>query len=316
MVESIRHRLTPWLLCVASVGAAGLLSGIIGGAIGPAAAGETRRPIPTLEFTLPGEQEGGLLVPGQAFVLSVRLTDWQPPRKKEELNEELVVIFDSPAFPRRLLPLTPDGASKDPATSVVFEPRPFAVGAGDKALRIEVTVARLHGMRIEQMLKRTVYLTLTPAAPAPSSAAAPPPAPDAVPADPDPAPPAPADETASAGQPVLPPEEVQEEDLGSPPPLVQSPVYWKTVRELLGRRWQHQLGQFRKGQAGRGLRVRFRLYSGGAAQLIQIERTSGNAAVDEAGLRAVLASLPFPPFPPSIQESSVEVHLDLPGAKP
>lgn len=306
-----------WLFHIAPATRAMVATMLVAWAFAPAApagarsAGEASRQAPSVEFDLPRGVEEGLLVPGQAFTLSLRLADWTPAR-----GEEVVAIFESPAFPRRLVPLAADGASADLGATVVFEPRPFAPG-GEQALRVEVAIARLRGMRIEPVFTRTLYLTYaTPPAPpaAPAEPAAAPgaeaPAPAAPPQD-QPAP----DGAMSQGQPVLPVEEVKEEDLGGGAPAAQSPVYWRTVRELLSRRWQVQLGQLGKGQAGRGLRVRFRLYAGGLAQLIQVERSSGNALADEAGLRAVLTALPFPPFPPEVREPSVELHVDLPGAR-
>ncbi len=292
-------------LCTAACCALVLLSAWLP----PCSAGEGSQAGPTLQFDLPGGSETGPLAPGQAFALSVRLMDW-----KSTGAEELVAIFESPAFPRRLAPLLPDGPSGAPVTSVVFEPRPFAVGMDDRALRIEVAIARLRGMRIEPVLKRTVYLTIgtRPRATRPDAAI---PAPSADKAGPRPDSASAPDQPAAQGQPILPPEEVQEEDLGSGSPAAQSPVYWRAVRETLSRRWQHQLVQIGSRAAARGPRVRFRLYADGLAQLIQVERSSGDPRVDEAGLQAVLASLPFPPFPPTVREPSVEVHLDLPGAR-
>ena len=57
------------------------------------------------------------------------------------------------------------------------------------------------------------------------------------------------------------------------------------VGESVALHWQQQRAQLRKDQAGRGLRVQFRLYPGGFAQLVQIERSSGDPNVDEAGMR-------------------------------
>lgn len=305
-----------WSLRAASVAcaAAAALAAAVSGPMSPAAArpaGAASPRTPSLEFDLPRGVEEGLLVPGQAFTLSLRLTDWTAAR-----GDEVAAIFESPAFPRRLVPLAADGASAGLGATVVFEPRPFAPG-GEQALRIEVAIARLRGMRIEPVLKRTLYLTYGSPPPSPAEPAAPPSAPSAG----DPAPTAaspplpPPDGALPADRPVLPVEEVREEDLGGGAPAAQSPLYWRTVRELLSRRWQVQLGQLGKGQGARGLRVRFRLYAGGLAQLIQVERSSGDARVDEAGLRAVLTSLPFPPFPTEVREPSVELHVDLPGAR-
>jgi len=92
-------------------------------------------------------------------------------------------------------------------------------------------------------------------------------------------------------------------------------VYWKNVSDSVARHWQQRRAQLRKDKAARSLRVQFRLYPAGFAQLIQVERSSGDATVDEAGLHTVLSLNPFPPFPPDVREPSVDVHVDLPGAR-
>jgi TonB family protein len=116
-------------------------------------------------------------------------------------------------------------------------------------------------------------------------------------------------------QPLLLPEDIREENLGEIPPTVSGPVYWKQISEAVAKRWGQELSQLGKGRAARDLRVKFQLYPGGFAQLVQIERSSGSPNVDEAALRTVLGLHPFPPFPPDVQEPSVDVHVDLPGTR-
>lgn len=272
-------------------------------------AAEPQHSTPVLTFDLSPNNENGLLDPGQAFDFSVRLKGLKPRRE-----EELVAIFESLAYPDRLVAFTPDDASADLIASTSFEPRPIAAGADGQPLRIEVVVARLRGMRLETVFSRAVYLTTVPAPSAPSEAA-PASAPGTALLD------ALLDQASAtdrAGrpvQPLLPPEEIVVEELGGGSSAVSGPVYWKNVGESVALHWQQRRAQLRKDQAGRGLRVQFRLYPGGFAQLIQVERSSGDPSVDEAGLRTVLSLHPFPPFPLDVREPSVDVHVDLPGSK-
>jgi TonB family protein len=271
-------------------------------------AAEVQRPAPVLEFNLASPSETGLLDPGNAFEFSVRLKGFKPGR-----GDDVVAIFESLAYPHRLVSFSPDEASADLTAAARFEARPMA-GADGQPLRMEVVVARLKGMRLETLFSRSVYLTTAPSVAAPSrarSASAPATSPLEALLDQ-------ASATDRFGQPVQPlllPEDIREESLGGGSPAMQSPLYWETVRESVGRQWQRQLAQMRKSKAGKDLRVRFRLYPGGFAQLIQVERSSGDSNVDEAALRTVLGLHPFPPFPPDVREPSVDVHVDLPGSK-
>jgi TonB family protein len=272
-------------------------------------AAEPPRATPTLEFEVSLPNETGLLAPGEPFNFSVRLKGLKPGRE-----EDLVAVFESPAFPSRLVSLESDGMSEDLTASTRLSSPPMAVKANSQPIRVEVSVARFIGMRLHTVLQRTVYLTAG-VPPSPSKDGQSSPAPgtsllDALLED------APA--TDRQGQPVrplLPAEDIREENMGGGSTAMSAPLYWKQIGETVTKRWQQELAQMGKGRAVRGLRVKFQLYPGGFAQLIQIERSSGNQNVDEAALRAVLSLHPFPPFPPDVREPSVDVHVDLPGTR-
>jgi TonB family protein len=270
-------------------------------------AAEPRQGTPVLAVNFSPNNEDGLLDTGKAFELSIRLKGLKPWR-----GEELVAVFESLAYPHRLVSLSPDDASADLTASTKFEP--VATGATGQPLRIDVVIARLRGLRLETVFSRAVYLTTGPGPSVPSEAA-------------------PAStrgtalldallEGASAtdrnGRPVEPlllPDNIVVEESGGGSTDLSGPLYWKQVSESVALHWQQRRAQLRKDQAGRSLRVQFLLYATGFAQLIQIERSSGDPIVDEAGLRTVLSLHPFPPFPPDVKEPSVDVHVDLPGAK-
>jgi TonB family protein len=272
-------------------------------------AAEPQRAVPTLEFEVFLTNKTGLLDPGEPFNFSVRLKGMKPGR-----GDELVAVFESPAFASRLVSLESDGTSEDLTASTRLSSPPMAVNATSQPMRVEVSVARLIGMRLHTVLQRTLYLTAG-APPSLSKDGRSQPAPgtsllDALLED------APA--TDRQGQPVrplLPAEDIREESVGGGPATVSASLYWKQIGETVTKRWQQELSQMGKGRVVRDLRVKFQLYPGGFAQLIQIERSSGNPNVDETAMRTVLSLHPFPPFPPDIRESSVDVHLDLPGTK-
>ena len=271
-------------------------------------AAELKLSAPTVTFDLSPNQENGLLDPGLPFEFSVRLKGIKPRRE-----EELVAVFESLAYPHRLVGFVPDEASGDLVASTKFESRPIAAGAG-QPLRMEVVVARLRGMRLETVFSRAAYLTTVPA---PSTASGTAPVPshgtalleallEEAPAT---------DRGGRPVEPILLPDEIVVEELGGGSRAVPGPVYWKNVSDSVARHWQQRRAQLRKDRAARSLRVQFRLYPEGFAQLVQVERSSGDQTVDEAGLHTVLSLNPFPPFPPDVKEPSVDVHVDLPGAR-
>lgn len=211
--------------------------------------------------------------------------------------------------------------------------------------RMNVTFTRVQGMSVVPFLRRPVYLNLTPIPdrvvedpppaapprtpePPPVTAAPAPVAPpsllgpsDTAPAAPKPGPSLPGIER----EPVAPlhEEPITETALPLPqaplPPLAPQaaaavePVsavteYWHQAEQRVTARFKQQA----KGKsAGARPRVRFRLYHDGIARTIFLERSSGNAAVDQAGLDSVMDAHPFPPFPGDMPEPYVDVHVDF-----
>lgn len=270
---------------------------------------EAQRATPVLTFDLSSNSQNGLLDTEQAFEFSVRLKGL-----KLRQEEELVAIFESLAYPHRLVAFTLDEVSGDLTASSKFGPRPISAAADGQPIRMEVVVARLRGLRLETLFAHVVYLTTAPASSAPGGTV-PTPIPgtallnallDEAPST---------DREGRPVQPLLPPEDIREEHLGETPSTVSAPVYWKQIGDTVTRRWQEEMPRLGKKRVLRDLRVKFELYPGGFAQILQIERSSGDPFADEVALRTVLSLHPFPPFPPDIHEPSVDVHLDLPGSK-
>jgi TonB family protein len=270
---------------------------------------ESQRTALALQFEVALPNTTGLLNPGEPFDFSVRLKGMKPGRA-----EELVAIFESPAFPSRLVSLEPDGSSGDLTASTRLASPPVAVNANSQPIRVEVSVARLSGLRLHTVLQRTVYLTAgAPPLPSKDGRSQPAPATSLLDALLDGA--SATDRHGRPVEPPLPPEDIREEGPGEGPPAVSGPVYWKQIGDMVTKRWQQELSQMGKGRTVQGLRVKFHLHPGGFAQLIQIERSSGNPNVDETAMRTVFSLHPFPPFPPDVQEPSIDVHVDLPAPR-
>lgn len=70
--------------------------------------------------------------------------------------------------------------------------------------------------------------------------------------------------------------------------------------------------------SGQSLRVvvRFRLHRSGTVTAVVVEQSSGNGYYDDAGLRAVKAAQPLPPFPPEFAEQSFEAHFSFTVGEP
>jgi len=222
----------------------------------------------------------------------------------------LVAICESVLFERQLVTLEPDDMPMVMKGSATLEPIPLGkLSIPPKAARVQVTFARLRDGQFERVLTRVVYITLGAAE---VSDAADTPAltsektgggelmaeeeqPDAVP---------------------VAAEHVVEEDLLPLPVPGQGQAYWQQISTLVGRSWSRTVRHIRHAPTSETVRVRFRLYPSGRAQLIQIEKGSGTREVDEAGIFAVVQAQPFPAFPGDVGSEAVDVHVRMrTGAK-
>lgn len=88
-------------------------------------------------------------------------------------------------------------------------------------------------------------------------------------------------------------------------------AYWQQVSLLVSRSWAKQVRGVRRGPTSETVRVRFKLYPNGRAQLIQIEKGSGAREIDEAGIYAVVNAQPFPPLPDDVSDEVVDVHVRM-----
>jgi TonB family protein len=196
--------------------------------------------------------------------------------------------------------------------TVTLEPIPMSrTSVRPKAARIQVTFARFRQDKFERFMRRIVYVTLDRQEPSGDSSEAPPIRPEE---------PASADFVVDETQPDALPVatgELAEEDLMPLADPGQGKAYWQHVSHLVSRSWARQVRGIRKGPSSETVRVHFRLFPNGRAQLIEIEKGSGAREIDEAGIYAVVNAQPFPPFPTELGDESVDVHVRMrTGARP
>jgi TonB family protein len=91
----------------------------------------------------------------------------------------------------------------------------------------------------------------------------------------------------------------------------QGKAYWQQISLLVSRSWARQVRGIRRGPSSETVRVRFKLYPNGRAQLIEIEKGSGVREIDEAGIYAVVNAQPFPPVPQEVGDEPVDVHVRM-----
>jgi len=320
-------RLLPWAVlsllcvCVALPDSAGSADRSADGSDLLAAKSEQRAIRKTersVQFELMGDVVHGLLLPGQRVQLHV-LFPGEPAKNKEE---SLVAVFEGAGMARVLVPMTPDrdpgmweGTAwlELPAFPSTASPAESANGvraAAPHVVRIAVVFARLRGMSIDQFAKRRVYVTVgsgtgvgRPGGSTPRDQA------DIQITTTN------AFTAADSGLPNVPgirDEVVVEKDLvAEAPHSGDFQTYWKGIGRRITQRWGERARSVMREKPDRTPRVRFRLYPGGIAQAVYLERSSGNQWVDEAGLESVVDTQPFPPFPASLADPYVNVYVDF-----
>ena len=177
-------------------------------------------------------------------------------------------------------------------------------GHSPKATPIQIQIARQRGRHLETLVRRTVVVTIaTPgyadhdAAPVNLSTHM-------------------TDRSRRAEDP--PPDlasldgRVDEEDLIGDRRLSRQEGYWKVLQRLIHRRMQGEAALDRHHGIQRVSGIGFRLYANGEAQLIEVERSSGDTVLDQAALLAVVNAHPFPRFPAGSRDAHIAVHVDVP----
>lgn len=219
----------------------------------------------------------------------------------------LVAVCESIYFQRQVVTLEPDPLSMVMKATVTLEPMPQGkLSVSPKVARIQVTFARSQkDKKLERVMARIVYVTLGKQEPESDTNELPLPSRDELSGG---------DVSQDEVQPDANPIAsglVVEEDLLPLPPPGQGRAYWQQISYLLSRSWSRTARRVRHSPSSETVRVRFRLYSSGRAQLIQIEKGSGAREIDEAGIHAVVHAQPFPPFPDDVGSEPVDVHVRM-----
>lgn len=246
------------------------------------------------------QDSGGHVLAGKAVTLVVTLGGVR------QGSHSIVAVCESALFEPQIVTLEPDAESSTLKGTVTLEPIPSGrVSVHQKAARIQVTFSRSRQDRIERIMKRIFYLTLDQQEPQSDSGNVMPSKQDEL---------ANEDQIADEVQPDVMPVssgELDEEDLM---PLAQpghGQAYWKHVSYLVSRSWAKHVRGVRRAPSSETVRVHFRLYPNGRAQMIEIERGSGSHEINVAGIFAIVDAQPFPAFPAELGDEAVDVHVRM-----
>lgn len=219
----------------------------------------------------------------------------------------IVALCESILFEPQIITLEPDGESSALKAEVTLEPLPTSrTSVHQKAARIQVTFAKSRPDKLERIMKRIVYVTLERQEPV-SDTSEPPAVRPEEPSSSDLI----VDEPQPAGVAPVTTGALVEEDLMPLADPGQGKAYWQQVSLLVSKSWARQVRGVRRGPSSETVRVRFKLYPSGRAQLIEIEKGSGAREIDEAGIYAVVNAQPFPPLPGDVGDEPIDVHVRM-----
>ena len=223
----------------------------------------------------------------------------------------VVATCESIAFVTQTVTLEPDTESMALKGTVTLEPILMSrTSLPPRAARLQVIFARSRQDTLDPFMRRVVYVTMGPLEAVKENS-----------------------EVENSELPSVRPEESQgedvildevkpavepvetgsvaEEDLVPFSPPGEGKAYWQQVNHLISRSWARQIRGIRRAPSRETVRVRFKMFPNGRAQLIEIEKGSGDREVDEAGIYAVINAQPFLPFPSELEEDAVDVHVQL-----
>jgi TonB family protein len=256
-----------------------------------------------IQFELMESEESGVVRMDKDLVLSITVGGIS------STADSILARIESAAFQSQTLSLGQDSNPTTYQGTAILEPKSRSKSlttVHPKAARIRVTLARAKATGLEEFMKRDVYITLGE----PSSDGQ----------DEDEASKLVMPEQAEPEAPLSskPPEAepaanvtIAEEDLLPLPVPAEAAAYWKQVSGLISRNWSRQVRQIRRAPSGETVRVRFKLYSSGVAQLIQVEKGSGARDINEAGIQSIIHAHPFPPLPADMSGELVDVHVRM-----
>ena len=213
---------------------------------------------------------------------------------------------ESIAFQTQTVRLEPDAESMALKGTVTLEPIMMSrTSVPPRAARVEVTFARSRQDKLERFMRRIVYVTMDRSEPANESSKLPPVRPEESQSEA-----VILDEAQPAVEPVA-TGAVAEEDLVPFASPGEGQAYWQHVSYLISRSWARQIRGIRRAPSGETVKVLFKMFPNGRAQLIRIEKGSGAREIDEAGIYAVVNAQPFLPFPSELGKEAVDVHIRM-----
>ncbi len=218
----------------------------------------------------------------------------------------VVAICESMVFHAQTVTLEPDAESMALKGTVTLEPIPMSrTSVPPRAARVQVTFARSRQDKLERFMRRVVYVTLDRSEPVNENSELPPVRPEESQSEE-----VILDEVQPAVEPVA-TGALAEEDLVPLASPGEGKAYWQHVSQLISRSWARQVHGIRRAASSETVKVRFKMFPNGRAQLIEIEKGSGAREIDEAGIYAVVNAQPFLPFPSELGEDAVDVHIRM-----
>lgn len=218
----------------------------------------------------------------------------------------VVAIFESRVFYSQTVTLEPDATLQGLKGTVTLEPIPMSLtSVPPQVARIQVTFARFRQDKMERLLRRVVYVTMDRWEGGSETNELSPVSRGELQNDS-----AIADDVQPSVEPVL-AGSLAEEDVVTLVSRGEEKAYWQQVSHLISRSWARQVRGALRGTSGVTVKVRFKLYPNGRAQLIEVEKGSGARDIDEAGIYAVVQAQPFPSFQPELGDEAIDVHVRM-----
>ncbi len=247
---------------------------------------------------LPADSLFGSLPVNRGLTVSVHI-----PESPSRHSEPFLVMLESPAFASQTIPMDLDPVRHRYSATVDLGRLSTTIGTPPKATPIQIQIARRRGPHVEPLAQRTVVFTIATPGYADHRTTI---------TDLSNYMPDRSSHTADAASVPALEDRVEEEELPGEGRLSREKGYWKMLQRLIHRRMQEEAAPYRHRGIQRVPGIGFRLYSNGEAQLVEVERSSGDTELDQAALLAVINAHPFPRFPAGTRDAHIAVHVDVP----
>ena len=252
-----------------------------------------------VHIEVPADSLFGSLPINRGLTVSIHI-----PNQSSRQGEPIVAVLESPAFTSQTIPLEIDQERHRYAATVDLGRLSTTMGTPLKATPIQVQIAPQRRVHLEPLVRRTVVVTIA----IPESAHHQAPTADLSAYLTDLLP----QTESTASEPVMLDGHVDEEELLGDRKVPGQDGYWKMLQQLIHRQMKHETAAYQHRGVQRVSGIGFRLYANGEAQLVEVERSSGDQELDQAALLAVINAHPFPRFPAGTHDSHIAVHVDVP----